>query len=262
MADYIMTDNGDGTYTLTPTGGDGGDPEALKKTLLSMLACFAVLLEIAAAIGMVYVFVTEFIMKMGATEGLIQGIPLIVAFITLILVNVVIFASLSKVSYGTEDGGSSIGTGAKILAMVSFAIDRFSDFFVYFVYVGAVCMIALGIITPEAEWYYLALYAFTGLSSYFYLLRVVDYGLFIKRHDLPQKNWLDIILSIVVAPFGLLAAMIVSLVVQLPFYFMNLPFYAAGGYFDLATSDATIVIILVFMIGYFDLRKRLIRKKL
>ena len=262
MSDWIVTDNGDGTYTVRESSGGGYDPEAVKKTLLFMLACFAVLLEITAAIGMVYVFVAEFIMKMGVIQGLINGIPLIVAFVVLILVNVVIFASLNKVSYGTEDGDSSISTGAKILAKVSFAIDKFSDFFVYFVYVGALALIALDIITPEAEWYYLALYAFMGLSSYFYLLRVVDYGLFIKRNDLSQKRWLDIILSIVIAPFGLLAVMIVSLLVQLPFYFAGLPYYANGGYFDISTSNAAVVTILVFMIGYFDLRKRLIRKKL
>lgn len=260
MADYIMTDNGDGTYTLTPTGGDG-DPVSPKEVFLFLLGCLGILLEIAAAFGMVYVFATEFIMKMGVVEGLIQGIPLIIAFITLIVVNVFIFSTVHNVANSTE-AEPEIAPSKKLVAAFSFSVGKFCDFFTYFIYVGALAITVLNITAPEAEWYYLALYAFTGLSSYFYLLRVVDYGLFIKRHDLPQKNWLDIILSIVIAPFGLLAAMIVSLVVQLPFYFMNLPFYAAGGYFDLATSDATIVIILVFMIGYFDLRKRLIRKKL
>ena len=52
MADYIMTDNGDGTYTLTPTGGSDygegpGDPLAV---FLWFLSCIGILLDITSVL--------------------------------------------------------------------------------------------------------------------------------------------------------------------------------------------------------------------
>ena len=257
MADYIMTDNGDGTYTLTPTGGGGGDP---KSVIFFLLGCLGILLDLAAVFGMVYVFVAEFIIKMGVVEGIVNGLPLIMAFIVLMLVNVFIIANIISVCKNTtSDDTASIN--ARILASIGYGINKFSDFFVYFIYAGALAIIILSIPAPETDWYYLLLFAFTTLSGYFYLLRIVDYVAFVKRNTLETKWWLDIILSIVIAPFGLLAALIVSFVVQLPFYLMNLPYYAAGNYFDLATTDAAMAILLVCMVGYFDIRKRMLKRK-
>lgn len=264
MADYIMTDNGDGTYTLTPTSGSDygegpGDPLAV---FLWLLSCIGILLDITAVFGMVYVFATEFIMKMGFLEGLVNGIPLIIAFIVLMLVNIFIIANIISVCKSTtSDDTASASISTRILASIGYGINKFCDFFVYFIYAGALAITILSIPAPETDWYYLLLFAFTTLSGYFYLLRIVDYVAFVKRNTLETKWWLDIILSIVIAPFGLLAALIISFVVQLPFYFMNLPYYAAGNYFDLSTTDAAMAILLVCMVGYFDIRKRMLKRK-
>ena len=269
MSEWRVTDNGDGTYTVTESG-TGGDPVA---GLLGIAIFFAVLADISAFFGMIYLMGFEFIAKMisgemGVAEGLIGMIPLAVSFVTLVLVNVIVISSVVSTGgalYDTEGEKIdflSLLKSNKVVAMITYAIDKISDIFVYFVYIGAAAIIAMNIILPDSEWYFILLFTFIGISSYFYILKAVDYGIFINRHGIAKKRWVDIILSIVIAPFGLLAVMLISLLVQLPFYYAGLPYYANGGYFDIGSGDLATVVILVFMIGYFDLNKRIARRKL
>lgn len=255
MSDWLITDNGDGTYTVSQSnGGKGGGA-----TLLIIAAM--ILLDIAMLIGMPIIFFTVF----GGEDGLgyLTGIPFAIAYLVFLFFNIYMwpsyFIARRRLKKRKEDIDILI---TEEMSEVRLGYNRlFANFLVklenlckWFFYAALTLCIIFANIPNSPFNHEILMSIFIVPCAYYYLLKIVVFCIFVKRNELGKKHFLTPVISLFASP---IAAILFMLLV----YLVQLPFYVEGGYY-LTFENLEMIVILIFWALPLDIHMAIARKKL